>query len=199
MTSLPATTLPCPHCGHELPFEVFQAEGADCPGCERHIEAVTFPALFRTVEIRKSEPVSSDEAACFFHTHRVAVFACSRCGRFLCPLCRISWPSGDVCTACLEAMRKAPGANTLASSRFHFDSAALGLSTLPILTWIFSLFTSPIALGFALYTPRRECSIVPRSKIRFVLAILFSAATIAAWVAFFVYVSIRPPRPVRTG
>lgn len=75
----------------------------------------------------------------------------------------------------------------MASSRFHFDSLALTIALLPVLTWIFSLLTAPIALGFALFTWRRECSIVPRSKIRFLAAILFSMLTIAGWVVFWAY------------
>lgn len=145
-----------------------------------------------------SEPVVSDEAGCFFHPARVAVFTCSRCGRFLCPLCRISWPGGDICTACLEAERNADGVR-FASSRFHFDSLALALSTVPVLTWIFSMFSAPIALGLAVFTWRRECSIAPRSKLRFALAILFSTCTIAGWVIFWMYVALRSPRPARMG
>lgn len=192
MTATSASALACPHCGQELPPEAFQPAGADCPACACHVEAALFPALFRAPEISLTEPVISDEAGCFFHPDRVAAFACSRCGRFLCPFCRIGWSDGDVCASCLEAARKTQP-DSFASSRFHFDSAALALSTLPILTWIFSLFTAPVALGFAIFTFRRQCSIAPRSKIRFVLAMLFSALTIAGWVLFFVYVSLRPP------
>ncbi|HEX3682939.1 MAG TPA: hypothetical protein VHU83_10395 [Bryobacteraceae bacterium] len=134
------------------------------------------------------ERVVSGEAACFFHPDRIAAFPCARCGRFLCALCRISWAGENICTACVEALYKTDQGRALASSRFHFDSLALTVATLPILTWIFSLLTAPLALGFALFTWRRECSIVPRSKIRFVAAILFSMLTIAGWVVFWAYV-----------
>lgn len=189
-----ASALSCPRCGHELPLAALQPEGAACSGCEVHVEAVALPALFHSDEFAPWEPVVSGEAGCFFHPDRIAVFTCSRCGRFLCPLCRIVWPGEDVCAACLEAAKSTTPDGTFASSRFHFDSLALALSTLPILTWIFSLLSAPVALGLSVFTFRRECSIVPRSKIRFLLAILFSAATIAAWVFFALYLVRRGMR-----
>lgn len=180
-----AAAFRCPRCGRELPGEALQPRGATCAGCEAHVEAIVFPALYRREESSAWEPVVSGEAGCFFHPERIAAASCARCGRFLCPLCRISWVGESVCTACLEAADRPGNASALASGRFHFDSLALVLSTLPILTWFFSLLTAPFALGLALFTWRRECSIVPRSKIRFIAAILFSLLTMAGWIAFF--------------
>jgi len=183
--------LQCPRCGGELPVEALDPQGATCADCEAHLEGLAFPALFRSEESSVWEPVLAGEAACFFHPDRVAAVSCSRCGRFLCPFCRIRWAGEHVCTACLEAANRNGKAAALASSRFHFDSLALAMSTLPILTWIFSMLTAPFALGFALFTWRRECSIVPRSKLRFLAAVLFSLLTIAGWVAFWIYVARR--------
>lgn len=204
--------LACPRCGRELPAEALESQGAACSSCQTHVEAAVFPALFRRAAASIYEPVVSGEAACFFHADRIAVSSCARCGRFLCALCRICWADGeDVCTACLEiASRPQPpgsapppsrtGFNAspaaqpaaLASSRFHYDSLALALSTLPVLTWVFSLITAPLALGFALFTWRRESSIVPRTKLRFVAAILCSLLTIAGWAVFWIYMARRP-------
>jgi hypothetical protein len=190
VTGAPALTLTCPRCGCDLPDEVFQPQGTPCSRCEAHVEGSAFPARFRVHQVSISEPVVAGEGACFFHSERKAAFVCSRCGRFLCALCRISWAGENVCTACLDR-QKLDQAHALASSRFHFDSLALALSTLPILTWILSMLTAPLALGFTLFTWRRECSIVPRSKIRFVLAILFSVLIIAGWVVFWIYLARR--------
>lgn len=203
MTTAAALALACPRCGRELPVQALQPVGTSCPSCETHVEAAAFPALFRPAPNSAYQPVVSGEAACFFHSHRVAVSSCSRCGRFLCALCRISWAGADICTACLEIASKPASANiqrpvnpysqpaALASSRFHYDSLALAISTLPVLTWIFSLLTAPLALGFALFTWRRESSIVPRSKLRVVAAILFSLLTIAGWIVFWFYLARR--------
>jgi hypothetical protein len=168
-----------------------------CPRCDSEISVVLFPAFYRREETMRHQAIVADEASCFFHGGRVAEFACGRCGRFLCPLCRIAWAGEDLCPACLEAANSGTRAKQLASSRFHYDSLALALSTLPVLTGIVSILTAPVALGFALFTFNRECSVAPRTKIRFLLAMLFSLATITAWVAFFVYAfrgrKIQPP------
>jgi hypothetical protein len=189
------SALACPRCGGKLPMEVLEPQGSECSGCETHVEAAVFPALLRADESSRREPVVSDEAACFFHYQSVAMFSCNRCGRFLCALCRVMWAGENVCTACLEATTKDDQARAVASSRFHFDSLALALATLPVLTWIFSLVTAPLALGFALVTWRRECSIVPRSKLRFVAAVLLSVLTIASWIVFWIYVARRGVHP----
>jgi hypothetical protein len=197
----------CPRCGRDLPAGAFEPGGASCSSCQTYVEAAVFPALFRKAASSLYEPVVSDEAACFFHADRIAVSSCARCGRFLCALCRISWADGEeVCTACLEiaTQSKTPGLSppqpdaqpsALASSRFHYDSLALAIATVPVLTWVFSLLTAPLALGFALFTWRRQSSIVPRTKLRFIAAILCSLLTIAGWVVFWIYIARRAAHP----
>lgn len=184
MTAFQAVAVACPLCG-------FVSSGDDavivCGNCESRIEATIFPALFRSPESCAQEMVLTDEAACYFHAERVAAFTCTRCGRFLCSLCRIDWSGEDVCASCLEATTKGTEAHTLASDRFHFDSLALTLSTAGILSGFLSVLTAPLALGLAIFTFKNDCSIAPRSKIRFILAMLFSAATIVGWTVFWVY------------
>ncbi len=185
MTAVQAITVACPCCGYVLAGDYGGA--MVCGTCKSRIETALFPALFRVPESCAQEMVLTDEAACYFHAGRVAAFACSRCGRFLCPLCRIEWSGQDVCAACLEAASKWTEGDTLASSRFHFDSLALTVSTAGVLTGFLSILTAPLALGLAVFTFSKECSIAPRSRIRFILAMLFSAATIVGWTVFFVY------------
>jgi hypothetical protein len=199
MTAAAALTFTCPACGFVLVDEP-NRNPIGCRRCDSEIAVELFPAFYRAGESVRHQAIVSDEASCFFHADRVAAFLCSRCGRFLCGLCRIEWAGEDLCPACLEAANSGERARQLSSGRFHFDSLALALSTLPVLGGVVSMVTAPIALGFALFAFNRECSVAPRTKIRFVLAILFSAATIAAWVAFFIYAfrgrRVEPPGPL---
>jgi hypothetical protein len=194
-----ALTLACPACGVAQLSDVSQLP-IRCPRCESEISVELFPAFYRSDEKVQHQAIVADEASCFFHFERVAEFTCSRCGRFLCSLCRISWAAEDLCPACLEAANRGENAKQLASTRFHYDSLALALSTLPVLTGIVSILTAPVALGYALFFFNRECSVAPRTKFRLVLAILFSTATIVAWVAFFIYAfrgrNVAPPVPL---
>lgn len=190
----------CPACGLKQSSEASQGPLVPCRRCASELTVELFPAFFRAQATVRHQAVVAHESSCFFHTDRVAEFTCGRCGRFLCSLCRISWASEDLCPACIQAASSGPRSAQLASSRFHYDSLALALSTLPVLTGIISLITAPFALGFALFTFNRECSVAPRTKTRQVLAILFSTATIAAWVAFFIYAfhghQVPPPVPL---
>ena len=187
MIAFEAITTTCPVCEYAIAGEPAETHTLFCPRCRTHIEIDAFPALLRQSASHLSQAVVADEATCYFHSDRVAAFACNRCGRFLCPLCRIEWAGEELCPACLEAASRGEQHRQLASTRFHFDTLALLLSTVLLLTGFLTILTAPLALGFALFTFRKECSIAPRTKIRFVLAVLFSTATIAAWVAFFVY------------
>lgn len=187
-------TVACPHCSSELPGAALGESGATCSVCGTQARAVVFPAKFRNSEPAVDQAVLSDEAACFFHADRVAAVACSRCGRFLCQFCRISWDADDLCPACLEAAstgkstltadtRNSPPSSTL----YRYDSLALFVSTVPIITVFFTIFTAPLALGIALFTFRNKCSVAPRTKMRFVAAIIISLAQIAGWVIFLIY------------
>ncbi len=207
MIDLETLTFLCPSCGFLIENESLNGGGIQCRHCESRIELTIFPAFQRRAMTQSREAAIGEaalgaEATCYFHAGRVAAFTCTRCGRFLCPLCRIDWAGEDVCAACLEAARTREGADTLASTRFHFDSLALTISTAGVLTGFFSVLTAPIALGFTLFTFRKECSIAPRTKIRFVLALMFSLATIVGWAVFFVWAFRRntvfaPPGPAR--
>ncbi|MGC2661748.1 MAG: hypothetical protein WA324_27640 [Bryobacteraceae bacterium] len=180
-----ATT--CPRCGAELPAAAFDPAGTRCQICGTYAQAIVFPALFRKLESAPAQVVIAGEAACYFHPERVAAVACARCGRFLCQFCRIDWGGEDLCPACLAAPDTGKGVSQIASSRFRFDSLALAISTLPILTIFLTIFTAPLALGIALFTFRKECSVAPRSKVRFVAAIVISLAQILAWILVFFY------------
>ncbi len=187
MTNVATSTVLCPRCERELPEQAAETGGARCFHCESFVEATIFPAAFRRIVPLADQAVVSGEASCFFHGERVAAASCSNCGRFLCHFCRIEWSGKDLCVACVEAMRQPDKTAILASSRFHFDSLALALATFPSLLVFPSLLTAPLALGLALVTVRRSCSITPRSKWRVVIAMLVSLAVIGGWAWLLIY------------
>lgn len=180
-----AIPVSCPQCQRTLPLDSFTGEGAPCPGCESTVTVRVFPAASKAAaQMADSRPIGA-ESTCYFHEDRVAVYSCNRCGRFLCRLCRISWPGEDVCPACVEVAIQAPEWRHMESERFHWDSLALAVAVLPALLISPSVISAPVALGLALFTFRKPCSLVPRSKIRFVLAIMIALSEIAAWIWFF--------------
>lgn len=186
MSAVEGLAITCPRCGSELPISALEPTGCTCAVCGTRAQAVVFPAIFRSPEPAVDQPVLAGESTCYFHPNRVVAVACARCGRFLCQLCRIAWDGEDLCPACLEASRGTETGN-LTPACYRYDSLALVVSTLPMVTVFFTIFTAPLALGIALFTFRKRCSVAPRSKAQFVAAIVISLAQIAGWTVFFVY------------
>ena len=186
MEGISATiSVPCPRCQRPLPVESLADVEIRCPWCGTIAAARVYAAAYASCATLEDSKPLGEEAACFFHEDRVAVYDCSRCGRFLCRLCSISWPGGEICPACMETALKEPAARHMESERFHWDSLALAVATWPALLFSPSLIAAPMALGLAVFTFRKPCSLVPRSKIRFAAAVAISLAEIAGWIWLF--------------
>ena len=182
MSSAAALLFPCPVCHRLLERYDNSAAELTCFYCDAKLLLAVFPnALSKSAPVADS-PVLSGEASCYFHTDRVAASCCDRCGRFLCNLCRISWAGETLCVSCIDVAAQPDKDPSLESSCFHWDSAALTLSILPSLLIYPSLISAPLALGFSLFTFRKRCSIVPRNKGRFLLAIVLSLTQIGLWI-----------------
>jgi hypothetical protein len=177
-----AISVPCPQCQRTLPSHSAQDDGGSCPFCGAAVKLRVFPAAFAVYTLTSDSAPLGEEATCYFHADRVAVRHCARCGRFLCQLCRISWPGEDLCPACVEAALKEPETRHMESYRFHWDTLTLAVAVFPSLLISPSIISAPFALGLALFTFRKPCSILPRSKVRFVLAIAIALVEIAGWI-----------------
>jgi hypothetical protein len=57
-------------------------------------------------------------------------------------------------------------------------------ATVPALLISPSVVSAPVALGLTVFTWQKQCSIVPRTKIRFILAGVLALIQIALWVWF---------------
>ncbi len=197
MTETGIAVIACPRCGHELPPETVRPGGAACYNCETRVETTVFSAAFRSHSVPRDLLIESGEAGCFFHPDRIAVSPCSHCGRFLCNLCLIDWSGSSLCIACIEVFQKAPQSSFLSADRFHFDSLALALATVPALLISPSIVSAPLALGMVLFTFRKQTSIAPRYKWRFILAGVLAFLQIAGWIWLLVYGFAQATR--RTG
>ncbi len=129
------------------------------------------------------EPVTSDaEAGCFFHPQTKAALACDACGRFLCRLCDIELGTQHVCPTCLQQGVATKSASVLDNRRVLYDSIVLGVSLAGPLFFIWpSLFTAPLSVILAIWYWNRPRSIVPRTRVRFILAIVFGVTQSLLW------------------
>jgi hypothetical protein len=174
----------CPKCQAWLLEGVFnQPDLLPCPACGTPLQIEVFPALFRNQRVgRSGEAVLVEgESSCFYHPQKKAVIPCQGCGRFLCALCDCEFSGEHFCPTCLETGKTKGKIKNLENQRTLYDSIALSLAILPLLIYYFTLVTAPMALFVAIRYWKAPHSIVRRTKIRFVAAIVLASMQIMGW------------------
>jgi hypothetical protein len=163
-----------------------QTDLEPCPACQSLLQVEVFPSVFR-----KNAPVTSAEvvliegaSTCFFHGTRKAVLPCNSCGRFLCSLCDCELNGEHFCPQCLETGKTKGKIRSLENRRTLYDTIALHLAILPVallIFWFLTFITAPAAMFVAIRYWNAPSSIVHRSKMRLVLAMIVATVQIAAW------------------
>lgn len=181
----------CPRC-QRVELQPTQSGTIQCSSCLTSFQVEVFPALFRVAEPEREAEliVVEGEAACFDHADRKAHLPCHGCGRFMCAVCDCVLNSEHFCPACLDAGATKGKIPNLERRRPKQDSIALSLAILPILTFYLTFITAPVAIFLSIRHWNTARSIVPRTRIRFVIAILISLLQIVAWIAV-VYFIVR--------
>jgi hypothetical protein len=179
----------CTRCKAKLPWEIFNTpEPVTCPSCGVLTYAAVFPAASEGP--RKGEVgdalLDGSEASCFYHAAKKAVVACEMCGRFLCSLCDIELGDRHLCSGCISSGRKKGKIKNLGRRRTLHDEVALALAVVPVLFVWPTLITAPLAIILAIRNWNAPGSIIPRTKIRFILALLIAGIQVAAWTTLFV-------------
>jgi len=180
----------CPKCQAWLLDGVFnQPELSPCPACGVPLRVEVFPALFRRFNPGQSgETIMVEgESSCFYHPQKKAVLPCQGCGRFLCALCDCELNGQHFCPACLETGKTKGKIKSLEDQRTLYDGIALSLAVYPMLIFYFTIVTAPVALFVAIRYWNAPRSIVHRTKIRCVAAIVLALMQMAGWgLLFFV-------------
>ena len=177
----------CSKCQRPIPVTKINTRALEpCGGCKANLRVEAFPAL-----LRKAAPAPAadtlmpgKEAACFYHPNKKAVVPCDTCGRFLCALCDVTLADRHFCLACLESGKTKRKIERLENNRVLYDDIALSLSILPLLFVFITILTAPAAIYISVRYWNAPSSIIPRTRIRFVLAIVISMMEIAAWAMF---------------
>jgi hypothetical protein len=181
----------CSKCQTALTSPTFyNADGlVPCPSCGSQLQVQLFPAFFRE-EVRgsKAENVLIEgESSCFYHPQKKAVLPCDGCGRFLCALCDVELNGQHLCPTCLERGQQKGTLKSLENHRVRYDGVALLIALAPLLIWPLTLITGPGAVFFAVRHWRTPTSIVRRTKVRYVMAIVIGLAETGAWVVGLAY------------
>lgn len=170
-----------------LPGElVNHPEMTPCPHCGAPSLVQLFPAFFRPVAAGQTGEllVLDTEASCFYHPDRKAIVPCESCGCFLCALCDCQLSEKHFCPACLETAPKKGRIRNLDNERTLYDSIALALAVLPaavVFGVYFTFITAPLAVYVALRYWNAPRSIVGRTRVRYIVALVLAFLQIAAW------------------
>ncbi len=174
----------CSRCGAQMPASHVNTSKLErCPSCSVHIRVDAFPALLRKLPADATVGALrvDHEAGCFYHPQKKVVAHCSACGRFLCALCDVELAGSHLCMACLAAAKKNRKIRNLENERVLYDSIALLLATVPLLFFYVTILTAPVALFIAVRHWKSPSSIIPRTRIRSIVAIFFATLQIAGW------------------
>lgn len=175
----------CQNCHTELPDSfVNTGQLHQCPKCQAKIRVDLFNAFFKApVPGQPADTiVQQGQAECFYHPGKTAVGACSSCGRLLCALCNVQWETSNMCMSCLQIGQRKRRITSLENDRVLYDNIALSVAVIPILSfWMLTFLTGPIAIYLSVRYWRTPLSILPRTRIRFILAIVVSGAQVAGW------------------
>ncbi len=181
--------IPCTHCHTLIPPGYYNTPDLiPCPSCHAPITISAFPALFRGLQPGKEgEALIDDQASCYYHPKKKAVLPCDHCGRFLCTLCDVELGGRHLCPACLETGKKKGRIVNLDRHRVLYDGVALRLALFPIITVWFTIVTAPAAIYLSIRHWNSPMSVIKRTKVRFILAIVISGLQILAWTTGIIY------------
>ena len=178
-----AREIRCGQCDTEFPLGAWNAGvPLPCPGCSTPMQAIVFPAVTRTLPA--SLPHSKEgegEAGCYYHDANRATTTCEECGRFLCPLCELDAGARRLCPNCFNAHVRGGQTAEFVQRRTLYDSIALIGAVLPnlfLITIYLTFLTAPAVVGFSIWSWRKEGSLTPRTRSRYVLALLIAGVNI---------------------
>jgi hypothetical protein len=180
----------CPACHTSLPVASLNTPNpVGCPRCRKKIRVLVFPAHLAGPRLGTAprQVLGEGESDCFYHPGKQAIIVCDHCGRFLCSLCDVELGTEHLCPACVETGSARDRLKDLRHHRTLYDSLALGLATLPLLLWPFTLVTAPAAIYVVVRHWKSPSSLFPRSRWRMLVAFPVALAQVIGWGALFTY------------
>lgn len=147
----------CPRCGAWIDLDRMTAGEQRCAGCGTDFLATPFRPPDVRVRVESLAEASPEGAVpCARHTGNAAVANCTRCGVFMCTLCKIDIDGQQLCPGCFDRL-SAEGVLVTANTRIRdFRGMALSLGVLGLLLSCFGLITGPLTLFFVAQAARQR-------------------------------------------
>lgn len=150
----------CPRCGMALDASILETGEQKCPSCSGTFWGTPFappePRAEAVASILEAGPEGG--VACARHAGNVAVASCSRCGVFMCSLCKIDIDGLELCPSCFDRLAS-EGALASTQTRIRdYRGMAFTLGVVGCLVYIFGLVTGPLTfyLVWRGFRQRRE-------------------------------------------
>jgi hypothetical protein len=147
----------CPRCGIWLDLALLGAGEQRCPSCGGVFLATPFHPPEVKVRVGSMAEAGPEGAVpCARHPGNAAVGNCTRCGVFMCALCKIDVDGQELCPGCFDRL-SAEGVLATARTRVRdFRGIALSLGVLGLLVSCFGLITGPLTLYFVALAVRQR-------------------------------------------
>jgi len=141
----------CPRCANPVDLTLLEAGEQICPRCLDPYLATPFAppeprrlAVEQLIEMGAAGPGGA--IPCARHAGNAAVANCSRCGVFMCSLCRLAIDGQELCPGCFDRL-SSEGVLSSARQRVRdYRGISLGLGLLGSLFCVFGLLTGPLTL-----------------------------------------------------
>lgn len=157
-----------------------------CPSCLRPFEAAPFAPPEPRPEVVSSILEAGPEGGvpCARHAGNVAVGNCSRCGVFMCSLCKIDIDGMQLCPSCFDRL-SSEGVLSSAQTRIRdYRGLAVTFGVFGCLFYIFGLITGPATLYYAGKGFRQSRQLGDRGGyVSLIVALLLGLSQIASSIA----------------
>jgi hypothetical protein len=177
----------CPRCGVALDATLMVAGEQVCPACSRTFLATPFapppPRGPRVETMAETGPAGA--VPCARHPGNAAVANCTRCGVFMCSLCKIDIDQQELCPACFDRLAS-EGVLTSTRNRIRdYRGIAVLSGLVGCLLWVLGPLTGPVTL-FLAYQAFRQRRMMNESggMAPLVFAVLLGLLQIAGGIFF---------------
>src|SRR5262245_38449388 len=181
----------CPRCRRTLRHETLRSGEQVCPACNGLFEAVRFDPVEARVVVPDLAGTGPEGAApCARHARNQADAACSRCGQFMCSLCRIDADQKTYCPGCFDRL-SAEGSLSSAVTRVRNYAGWAAICLLMSYLFLFvAPITGPLGLIFCVKglkdkRARNETDGVARLYVLMVLSLITLLVGLLLFAAMF--------------
>lgn len=143
----------CPHCKRPLDPQQLVSGQQTCSWCSRLFEAMRFDPPPPDLSVKRTAEAGPEGAhACANHAGNVAATHCSRCGVFMCSLCRIDADAMVLCPGCFDRLVAEGGLPSAIATYRDYGRQATVLAILGLVV----AFVGPIAGPASIYCARKR-------------------------------------------